>query len=222
MDDLLRMFGGGQREQPPQEDQQAAGREPGGVWEFEMPVGGIPPPSSQQGQGGEAPFVIPGGVPQEALDIQESTIEGYYKHLGLEFERMDQGLWLAKYKGSAKDYDMYVELTPQFLVLVIPVIERVRDVCREKLWYHLLRLNYLSNQVRFGLNKRDEVLISIEIPARYLSFDEFKNAFSYIGNLVDDSYPELIYLSQKADALSSFMKPPEPPPGLSPMAGPLQ
>ncbi|MHC9539586.1 MAG: hypothetical protein AB9903_08700 [Vulcanimicrobiota bacterium] len=221
MEHFLRMFEGDdsiekeKEEAPPQQTQ------PQGMWEYEMPlpqeqgsaasqgVLGMPGPPSQ-----EPAFSIPGGIPKEALDIQESTIEGYYQNLGWQFEKLDQGLWILKFKGSAKDYDIYVELNAPHVVLVIPVLERVRDACREKLWYHLLRMNYLSSQARFGLNKRDEVLLTIEIPLATITYGEFQKGLQYLCSVTDDAYPELLFLSQRPEALSSFTREAEPPPPL--------
>ncbi|MGV8119042.1 MAG: hypothetical protein AB2L14_04675 [Candidatus Xenobiia bacterium LiM19] len=219
MEHFLRMFEGDgsiekeHEEAPPQQTQ------PQGMWEYEMPLPQEQGSAASQGDPGlagppsqEPAFSIPGGIPKEALDIQESTIEGYYQNLGWQFEKLDQGLWILKFKGSAKDYDIYVELNPPHVVLVIPVLERVRDACREKLWYHLLRMNYLSSQARFGLNKRDEVLLTIEIPLATISYGEFQKGLQYLCSVTDDAFPELLFLSQRPEALSSFTREAEPPP----------
>ncbi len=219
MEHFLRMFEGGDSsekgkdEAPPQQAQTQ------GMWEYEMPLPqeqGSAAPPGLPGQPPEPAFSIPGGIPKEALEIQESTIEGYYQNLGWQFEKLDQGLWIVKFKGSAKDYDIYVELNSPFLVLVIPVLERIRDSCREKLWYHLLRMNYLSSQARFGLNKRDEVLLTIEIPLATISYGEFQKGLQYLCSVTDDAYPELLFLSQRPEALSSFTRETEPPPAPPP------
>jgi hypothetical protein len=210
MDHLLGLFGKQDQEPEPSEQQsQTIMRESGAVWEFEMPL----KEPHIQGQGGQAQgqdqeqaFSIPGGVPLEAVDLQESTIEGYFANIGWTFEKIDQGLWILKYKGGAKDYDIFVELTPQYLVLVVPILERVREGCKEKLWYHLLRLNYMTNIVRFGLNKRDEVLLTLELPIGSISYQEFQKGVQHLCTIVDDAFPEILFLSQKIDALSSFVR----------------
>jgi|GEM_PF-1941895 len=218
MEHFLRMFESDGSGEQGKEEAPAQQAQPQGVWEYEMPLPQeqgssasqdsslLPGPPSQ-----EPVFSIPGGIPREALEIQESTIEGYYQNLGWQFEKLDQGLWILKFKGSAKDYDIFVELNSPFLVLVIPVLERVRDSCREKLWYHLLRMNYVSSQARFGLNKRDEVLLTIEIPLATISYGEFQKGLQYICSVTDDAYPELLFLSQRPEAQSSFSREAEPP-----------
>lgn len=209
MDHLLGMFGGG----PPKErDENIRPQKQDGTWEFEMPL----EEALGQKQEQRPVFSIPGGIPIEAVNIQESTIEGYFSTIGWPFERADQGLWMVKYKGGAKDYDFIVELTQAFLVIVVPIIDRVREGCREKLWYHILRLNYQINQVRFGLNKRNEVLLTLEIPTKIISYEEFKNGVQYLCNLVDDAYPEILFLSQKLEAVSSFMREQETLPSHAP------
>ena len=210
MDRLLGMFGMGDQPEDNQGGSAQAPQQQGGVWEFEMPVGGMPsggvPPGGMPAEQQAQPvFSIPGGIPKEAIDIQESTIEGYFSTIGWPFEKVDQGLWILKYKGGAKDYDIFVELTPLFLTLVVPVIDRIREGCREKLFYHILRLNYQVTQLRFGINKRNEVLVTIEIPTKTMSYEEFKNGAAQLCSLVDDAYPELLFLSQKLEAVSSFM-----------------
>jgi hypothetical protein len=213
MDHLLGLFGKQEQEPDPSETQsQTLMRESGAVWEFEMPfkephVQGQGPGAGQpQEEPADQGFAIPGGVPQEALDLQETTIEGYFNNIGWAFEKIDQGLWILKYKGGAKDYDIFVELTPQYLVLVVPILERVREGCKEKLWYHMLRLNYMTNIVRFGLNKRDEVLLTLEIPVGTISYQEFQKGVQHLCTIVDDAFPEILFLSQKLDATSSFLK----------------
>lgn len=154
----------------------------------------------------EEQFSIPGGVPLSEIDIRESTVEGYMKSMNLPFEKADDGLWVLKYEGGAKDYEMFVELSSQELRLVMPVLERVRDACREKVWYHLLRLNYTTDNLSFGLNKRDEVFMVVEIPIRYISYEDFKRAFTYICTMMDEVYPELLFLAQKPSAVSTFLQ----------------
>jgi hypothetical protein len=219
MEHFLRMFeGDGSREQG-KEEPPLQQTQPQGTWEYEMPLPqeqGSPAPQGGAGLPGAQPsepsFAIPGGIPKEALEIQESTVEGYFQNLGWQSEKLDQGLWILKFRGGAKDYDIFVELNSPHLVLVIPVLERVRDSCREKLWYHLLRMNYLSSQARFGLNKRDEVLLTIEIPLATISYSEFQKGLQYICSITDDAYPELLFLSQRPEAQSSFTREAEPPP----------
>jgi hypothetical protein len=235
MEHLLNMFGGGGEGEPEEEAPiqtgirqtgsggggTSGGGAPGGNWEFEMPPEGLPQRGGGQ-QGGaqqgppEPSFNIPGGIPPEAVDIHEETVEGYFNNLGWQFEKIDQGLWILKFKGGAKDYDIFVEVTSQFLIMVVAVLERVRDTCKEKLWYHLLRTNYLTTQLRFGLNKRDEVLLTLEMPVSLISYLEFQKGLQYLCNTVDDAYPELLYLSQKTDALSSFLKDAGGSPGQGP------
>ena len=154
----------------------------------------------------EEQFSIPGGVPLSEIDIKESTVEGYMKSMNLPFEKADSGLWMLRYEGGAKDYEMFVELNSQELRFVMPVLERVRDVCREKVWYHLLRLNYATDNLSFGLNKRDEVFMVAEIPIRYISYEDFKRAFTYICTMMDEVYPELLFLAQKPSAVSTFLQ----------------
>lgn len=239
MDEILKLFGGNQDSS--QEDGQQGGhrqREPGGnlpggggVWEFEMPEGGmealqqnstsvykVPPPASPgmplhhdaiqaEIPEGEPQFIVPGGVPLSESGVQESTVEGYMKSLNWPFEKIDAGLWALKYEGGAKDYEMFIELGSEIVRIVMPVIERVRDACREKVWYHLLRLNYTTDQISFGINKRDEIFMVTELLVRYISYEDFKRAITYISTMVDETYPELLYLSQKPNAVSSFKQP---------------
>ncbi len=155
-------------------------------------------------------FSVPGGVPMSEIDIKESTVEGYMSSMNLPFEKADAGLWMLRYEGGAKDYEMFVELNSQDLRFVMPVLERVRDVCREKVWYHLLRLNYVTDNISFGINKRDEIFMVIEIPIRYISYEDFKRAFTYICTMMDEVYPELLFLAQKPTAVSTFQQSKEP------------
>ena len=154
----------------------------------------------------EEQFSIPGGVPLSEIDIKESTVEGYMKSMSLPFEKADNGLWVLRYEGGAKDYEMFIELNSQELRLVMPILERVRDACREKVWYHLLRLNYATDNLSFGLNKRDEIFMVTEIPIRYISYEDFKRAFTYICTMMDEVYPELLFLAQKPSAVSTFLQ----------------
>lgn len=248
MDEILKIFGGGSSDE---ESEGTAGSGfsdggqgrsfgggnqslpgGGGVWEFEMPAGGIQEwQNSQQGSVYNVPappannspqslqnyeiepglessgaFAIPGGVPISEIEVKESTIEGYMKTMGLAFEKADSCLWIAKYEGGAKDYDLYVELTSSAVRLVMPVLERVRDVCREKVWYHLLRLNYVTDDITMGVNKRDEIFMSSAIPMRYISYDDFKRAVTYIFTMADEVYPELLFLAQKTTSVSTFLQ----------------
>lgn len=277
MDEILKIFGGGSKDDDYQDDpggyggggqggqsgQGGHGRNPhqslpggGGVWEFEMPAGGIqewqqqqqqqrrqgdvynvPAPESD-GRRGRDPgmmqgypderqpdpmgppaddsFAVPGGAPISEIEVQESTIEGYMKTMGIQFEKADTCLWMLKYEGGAKDYDVYVELTSSSVRFVMPVLERVRDVCREKVWYHLLRLNYVTDDVTMGLNKRDEIFMSSILPIRYISYDDFKRCMTYMFTMADEIYPELLFLAQKTTAVSTFLQPDpqqSPPPG---------
>lgn len=273
MDEILRIFGGGSKDDDYPENGSSGGyggdghgeggrgggRNPhqslpggGGVWEFEMPAGGIqewqeqqrksgvynvPAPESdrrrdpqqmgQQPQGyGDDPvmrqpepmdpmqmspmddpsFAVPGGAPISEIEVQESTIEGYMKTMGIQFEKADTCLWMMKYEGGAKDYDIYVELTSSSVRFVMPVLERVRDVCREKVWYHLLRLNYVTDDITMGLNKRDEIFMSSILPMKYISYDDFKRCMTYMFTMADEIYPELLFLAQKTTAVSTFLQ----------------
>ena len=264
MDEILKIFGGGGGQEDNsnadfgQSSQQQGGRNReqslpggGGVWEFEMPDGGIQewqqqqrqqeqrsnvynlpaPEADRSGMSMQSPqnnlenqknfppeyelepgienassFAVPGGVPTSEIQVTESTIEGYMKTMGIMSEKVDTCLWTMKYEGGAKDYDVYIELTATSVRIVLPILERVRDVCREKVWYHLLRLNYVTDDIVIGLNKRDEVFMTSVIPIKYISYDDFKKSLTYIFTMVDELYPELLFLSQKTTAVSSFLQ----------------
>lgn len=230
MDEILKIFGAApSNEAPPPPansgrsllEQLPGG---GGVWEFESTdvdqlrqnsVYNVPPPVGDpsgyndpaEGYPQQEQFSVPGGVPLSEVHVEEATIEGYLTKVGAPFEKIDDGLWMVKYAGGAKDYEMFIELTQDALRIVMPVLERVREVCREKVWYHLLRMNYTVDSVNFSLNKRDEIFMGTQIPIRYITYEDFKKSFANMCTMMDDVYPELLFLAQKQTAVSSFLQP---------------
>jgi len=138
------------------------------------------------------------------MEISDSIIEGFLVRDGWKYEKIEPGLWVTHLKTADASFDIYLELSKEFLQLLLPLVEEVNPQCAPRLWKHLLHLNYSLNSVRIGLNRREEVFLILEIPTQDLDFLKFQKAINLLSVTANDNYPEVIELARNFNAPSRF------------------
>ncbi len=151
-----------------------------------------------------------GEVNQDKCDM----IAGYFKQYGWDnvVAGDETGTWQTKIQSEAAEHGLFVRVTEWWIYFVINpfCFGPKKPELREKLYYHLLRLNLDISVAKYSLNADDNIVLSVELPcdsSATFQYDEFADGVNLIFNNCNNHYLEIMKLCIEADAPSKYINP---------------
>jgi hypothetical protein len=142
-----------------------------------------------------------------ANEITPEIIDGFFEQYGWSYSRDEGGRdWSTGFRGDVSSFRILVRLTDNWIYFtIIPFIVATKnEACRQRLYWHILRLNRDITLAKFGLDEDNDVLLTVELPIESLDYSEFADALNAICYYADDTYLEMLNLSQRPDAPSRY------------------
>jgi len=157
------------------------------------------------------------------MPISTEEIDDYFAKLDWPFVKREPTLWESGYSGQNFRVRFVVRLTERWLYINALLPVKVRPECRNNLFEHLLRLNFMLNGVKLYLDKDDEVTLAMELLTGEVPLATFEAALYAVCSNADAQFVELIKLATEPAAISS-QKPLRPPPanGSAALDGPAR
>lgn len=139
-------------------------------------------------------------------------IESFYKQYGWNsWDRgSDLGTWHILLKGEAVNFELFVRVTEWWVFLTVnPLALGPKDpAMRNKLYQHLLHLNYDVTVAKYSLNKEGDVVLTVELPCdspESFQYGEMEDAINLIYNNHSKHYIEILRLCTEANAPSAYL-----------------
>jgi len=141
------------------------------------------------------------------MGVTPETIDGYFQEYGWTFQRPEGGRdWQTAVRCDVAVFRIAVRLTDNWVFFtMVPFVLGPRDPqCTERLYRHLLRLNRDITLAKFALDEDGDVLLTVELPAKDLSYETFCDAIGALTYYADDTYVELLNLALMPGAPSRY------------------
>ncbi len=141
------------------------------------------------------------------MSVTPEVIDGYFEQYGWTYSREPgSNDWSTGFRGEVNNFRIFVRLTDNWAYFtIIPFIVGPKDSqCKQKLHWHLLRLNREINMAKFALDQDDDVLLTVELPSENLDYSEFSDALGALCYYADDTYLEMLNIAQTPEASSRF------------------
>lgn len=141
------------------------------------------------------------------MSITPETIDGYFEQYGWTFSHEEGSSdWNTGFRGDVHSFRIFVRLTDNWVYFtIIPFIVGPKNPeCKQRLYWHLLRLNRDVNMAKFALDEDDDVLLTVELPCESLDYSEFSDALGALCYYADDTYVEMLNIAQIPGASSRF------------------
>jgi hypothetical protein len=143
------------------------------------------------------------------MPLTPETIDGFFQQYGWTYQRDMQDapdVWNTGWRGDAASFRMFIKLTDNWIYFTISpfVVAPKKPECKEKLYYHLLRLNRDVNMAKFCIDNDGDVVLTVELPCTDLDYNEFSDAIGALCYYADDTYVEMLNLATTPNAASRY------------------
>ncbi|OQY24083.1 MAG: hypothetical protein B6I34_03910 [Anaerolineaceae bacterium 4572_32.1] len=117
----------------------------------------------------------------------------------------DDTLWYAEIAARENKFEFFVNLDGEWIYFTInPFVPTPEPDCLDNLCRHLARLNYNLTMSKFVIDDDGDVALTVELPVEGFVYAHFAAAIAALSTAADESYDELLTLSQDATAISSY------------------
>lgn len=140
------------------------------------------------------------------MAIPPETIDGFFEKYGWTYQRDTPDVWRTGWRGDVASFRMFIKLTENWIYFTISpfVVAPKKPECKEKLYFHLLRLNRDINMAKFCIDSDGDLVLTVELPCANLDYEEFSDAIGALCYYADDTYLEMLNLAQNAGAPSRY------------------
>ena len=136
------------------------------------------------------------------MPIAPETIETYFEQYGWSYERTGESDFRTGFRGDKSLFRIMVRLTENWVYFSIsPFVVAPQDAaCEHRLYRHLLRLNQEINMAKFTIDEDGDVILTVELPAENLDYNEFSDALGALSYYADDNYKRIFVLAHVPEA----------------------
>lgn len=124
------------------------------------------------------------------MKLSPSVVEDYLGDYGWAFRRVGEACWLTGWRGDERSFPLTLTLTESWLLLEVrPFVALSEDqTAAGDLARYLLELNHLSHMIKLSMDPENAIILSVQMFAQDLKYDEFADALGVLGY-----YAELLY-----------------------------
>ena len=123
-----------------------------------------------------------------SIETVECFLDRYGDH-GWAYNRLDETTIASGFRGEVTTFQFFIKIAADWVYFVlVPFVGKPRVKCRERLFEHLLRLNYEMNLVKAGLDEDGDVSLTVEVPSDALDIRRFSDALDGLSYYADTHY----------------------------------
>lgn len=122
----------------------------------------------------------------------EQNIDSYLEKLNWKFERVNETTIVSGFKGEDSTFTFYIFSDQDWIIFsIFPNLKVVTSEKISEITHLLTRMNFDTTLVKFSLDEKANVIISIELPICTLSETVVEIALDAICSKANDLYKHL-------------------------------
>ncbi len=124
------------------------------------------------------------------------TVRAFLEQYGWEYDVVEDSLLVTGFRGKATTFRIFVQIADSWVVLaIVPFVSKPATECEARFWPFLLRLNYEMNLAKASCDPEGDVVLSVEMRASGLRFEDFQESLDVLSYYADVCYLPLTNLA---------------------------
>lgn len=132
--------------------------------------------------------------------LTPATLETYIEAYGWTCHKLGEACWLTGWQGEQRSYPLTISLTESWVLMEVrPYVPLPSEgqTCAD-LTKYLLQLNHMSHMVKLALDENQGIVLSIQLFASHLPYEEFADALGVLGYYAELLYDDIYVRSRSA------------------------
>jgi len=122
--------------------------------------------------------------------------EQYFEEYGWVYEKIDTETLVSGFQGETLTFQIFIKSDDSWVYFVLlPFINEPQPEYQEKIYAHLLQLNYEMNMVKAGIDEDGDIFLAVELPASDLDYEHFSDALDALSYYADKYYLQTLNLA---------------------------
>ena len=122
--------------------------------------------------------------------------ERYFAEYGWVYAQIDTETLFSGLQGETSTFQIFIKFDDNWVYFILlPFINKPRPEYQEKIYAHLLQLNYEMNMVKAGIDEDGDIFLAVELPASDLDFEHFSAALDALSYYADKYYSQTLNLA---------------------------
>lgn len=123
-------------------------------------------------------------------------LDQYFEQYGWDYEQFDNETFVSGFQGEASTFQIFIKSDDDWVYfMLLPFINKPKPEYQEKVYSHLLHLNYEMNLVKAGIDDDGDVFLAVEIPTDNLDYQRFCDALDALSYYADTHYLQTLNLA---------------------------
>lgn len=130
-------------------------------------------------------------------EITDKVLKTYAKKYGVDLARFGDIGWMTHIESANSEKMITISVSPMIIFFSIyPLLEVKCKKCRPQLTHHLLLLNSQTPLVKYSVDADWSILLSVEYPAKELTYNLFVTAMDALAEALEKHYSEIVEMAK--------------------------
>jgi hypothetical protein len=129
------------------------------------------------------------------------TVKAFLDKYGWKYDDLNQDTILSGFAGEKSRFTLFVKAAEDWLILSIsPFVERPKPGCLENTLNYLAQLNFHATLVKFSVDEKGNIVLTVELPTNGLTFESFVASLEALCFYADDQHETVSSLATNPSA----------------------
>lgn len=123
-------------------------------------------------------------------------VKRYFEEYGWVYEQIDTETLVSGFQGEDSTFQIFIKFDDNWAYfMLLPFINKLQSEYQEKIYLHLLQLNYEMNMVKAGVDQDGDIFLAVELPISDLDYEHFSDALDALSYYADKYYLQTLNLA---------------------------
>jgi len=124
------------------------------------------------------------------------TVKSFLDKYGWKYDSLNQDTILTGFAGEKSKFTLVVKAAEDWLIFSIsPFVERPKPDCLANTLDYLARLNFHATLVKFSVDEKGNIVLTIELPTNGLTFESFVASLEALCFYANDQHETIFSLA---------------------------
>lgn len=129
------------------------------------------------------------------------TIKGFLDKYGWKYDGLSDNTIVSGFMGEKSKFTLFVKADDDWLILSIsPFVGGLKPECSVNIFKYLAQLNFHATLVKFSVDDKNNILLTVELPANGLTFESFVTSLEALCFYADDQHQVIANLATNPNA----------------------
>lgn len=124
------------------------------------------------------------------------TLKHFLDEYGWKYDLLKEDIVVTGFAGERSKFTVLIRVDTEIVVFAIsPLVKKPKTSCNLNTFTYLARLNFHTKLVKFSVDEKNHIVLTVEVPAYELTYEAFVASLEALCFYADDQYQPLLEIS---------------------------